>query len=121
MPTRAPHYLFEQFSRVDGGAPAFGIRPSFDNLSVFEMTSQFTYAPHQHEHYEVIVVDRGDYPCVLNGKTLRLRAGDILVVKPGDWHQDTIAPPLRYFCLAFRLDAAAGGRSTSLFVPDVAP
>jgi AraC-like DNA-binding protein len=110
----------EKFARV-GETPSFGVQPSFTGLSVSEATGDYLYHRHQHPHYEIIIVDRGPYVCDLNQARLSLRRGDVLVVKPGDWHQDLLTPPVRYFGLSLRLGASAEERSLPLFVEGVQP
>lgn len=67
---------------------------------------------HRHAEHEVIIADRGDYRSRLNGRPVALAAGEALVVKPGDWHEDLLQPGSAYHALWFRLP---GG----LFAADV--
>ena len=76
--------------------------PVFMGFSAIEIKKTYTYRRHQHNQYEVIIVDHGRYLCRLNDYPLRLKPGDLLIVKPGDWHEDTCRPPLKYFGFNFR-------------------
>lgn len=43
--------------------------------------------PHRHDQmYEVYFVARGESTAVVDGATIRLRAGDMLAVEPGEAH-----------------------------------
>ena len=95
-------------------------RPRLVDLVQVEPVGPFAWAEHRHDHHEVIVVERGTYRCRLNGVALRLGAGMVLAVAPGDRHQDQIAPPLQYLALGFAL-IDARGRPVSLLAPDAAP
>ncbi|MBU1735678.1 MAG: AraC family ligand binding domain-containing protein, partial [Verrucomicrobia bacterium] len=77
--------------------------PQFIGLNTIEIRSPYMYRPHQHHEYEVIIIDHGRYECRLNDDLLRLTSGNLLIVKPGDWHQDTCLPSLRYFGFCFKL------------------
>ena len=68
-----------------------------------EIRSPFMHSLHQHHEYEVIIIDHGRYECRLNDALLRLTFDNLLIVKPGDWHQDICRPSLRYFGFLFRL------------------
>ena len=73
------------------------------------MEGDYEYPRHQHTNYEVILVDRGPYRCELNGEQLTLVAGQVLVLKPGDWHQDHLRDGQRHYVLHFRLAGHAAG------------
>jgi AraC family transcriptional regulator of arabinose operon len=95
-------------------------RPRLAHLALVEPRAPFAWEEHRHDDHEVIVVERGTYRCRLNGADLRFGAGMLLAVKPGDRHQDFVAPSVRYLGLGFTL-ADARGRPTSLLDPAVAP
>lgn len=98
------------------------VRPVFDDFHLLRMEGDYEYPRHQHTNYEVILVDRGPYRCELNRAELKLADGQVLVIKPGDWHQDHLRDGQRHYVLHFRLlDAEAGRPVTPLFRDDVAP
>lgn len=78
--------------------------PEFYDLKLYEIKEKFTYAPHVHSYYEMIIVEEGEYTCRLNGKELRLGENEVLLVKPGDKHRDYCQPYLRFMGLAFKLN-----------------
>jgi AraC-like DNA-binding protein len=75
------------------------------------MQGDYEYPRHQHTNYEVILVDRGPYRCELNGAQLALASGQVLVIKPGDWHQDHLRDGQRHYVIHFRLLGAMPGES----------
>ena len=80
--------------RVNAGAvETVSIKPVFSNLYIVHARHQASYAPHQHFDYQIVLVEQGVYRCRLNQSTLRLRAGQVLIVKPGNWHEDACRPP----------------------------
>lgn len=44
------------------------------------------FADHAHSHYVFGIVREGERELVLNGKSLRIKRGDVLVFNPGDAH-----------------------------------
>jgi AraC-like DNA-binding protein len=107
----------QNYRRVAGAVG--GILPVFDGLSVVDVRAPYIYGRHQHLGFEIIAVDRSRYRCTLNGCEERLRPGEILIVKPGDWHQDFCTPPLRYITINCHLDHDAfGGNPPGLFAAD---
>jgi AraC-like DNA-binding protein len=81
-------------------------------ISLAEAASPGGWDRHRHAEHEIIIAERGDYRCMLNGQLLVLAAGEALVVKPGDWHEDLLQAGTVYHALWFRLP---GG----LFAPGV--
>ena len=106
------------------GARGLGLLyPVFTGLGIVDTRGKYVFYPHRHSGYEVILVDRGTYVCKLNDVELVLGADEIVVVKPGDWHEDYCEPPLRYFGVTFRFDDEGQGPVVmpSLFADGVRP
>lgn len=81
------------------------IVPIFTRFKVNEVRRTYEWARHRHaDDFEVIIVDHGAYLCRLNDQAMSLHPGEILIVKPGDWHADTCHPGLRYLSVEFHLD-----------------
>jgi AraC-like DNA-binding protein/mannose-6-phosphate isomerase-like protein (cupin superfamily) len=97
------------------------IRPIFTDFHRLEMHALHEYPRHRHANYEAILVERGPYLCELNGRELRLRAGEVLIIKPGDWHADHLRAGQRHFVLHFTLEASEGIRAPDLFTPGARP
>jgi AraC family transcriptional activator of pobA len=111
-----------RFRRPQLAGPVTRIRPVFEDFHLLRMDGDFEYPRHQHTNYEVILVDRGPYRCGLNGEELTLDGGQVLVIKPGDWHQDHLHDGQRHYVLHFRLvDPISGEPGTPLFRHDVPP
>ena len=110
---------FRRPQSVDSGTR---IRPVFEDFHLLGMEGNYEYPRHQHTNYEVILIERGPYRCELNGEQLTLVDGQVLVIKPGDWHQDHLRDGQRHYVLHFRLfSATPGAPATPLFRDDVSP
>ena len=110
----------DRFRRPQQAVAAVRLRPVFDDFHLLRMEGSYEYPRHQHTNYEVILVERGPYRCELNAAELVLRRGQVLVIKPGDWHQDHLRRGQRHHVLHFRLlGADAGARGIPLFRPGV--
>jgi AraC-like DNA-binding protein len=112
----------ERFRRPSATGPGVRIRPVFDDFHLLRMEADFEYPAHQHTNYELILVERGPYRCRLNKAELEVAEGQVLIVKPGDWHQDHLRRGQRHYVVHFRLAASTpGGEATALFAPGVVP
>ena len=110
----------DRFRRPQQAEAGVRLRPVFDDFHLLRMEGRYEYPRHQHTNYEVILVERGPYRCELNGAELVLARGQVLVIKPGDWHQDHLRDGQRHFVLHFRiLGAEPGKRGIALFRPAV--
>lgn len=112
----------QRFRRPQFADPGVRVRPVFDDFHLLRMEGSYEYPRHQHTNYEVILIDRGPYRCELNGEELALLSGQVLVVKPGDWHQDHLRDGQRHHVVHFRLGASAPGEpAIPLFRDGVKP
>jgi AraC-like DNA-binding protein len=112
----------DRFSRPQHPALGVRIRPVFDDFHLLWMDGDYEYPRHQHDNYEVIFIEKGPYLCEVNGVELSLSHGQILVIKPGDWHQDHLRDGQRHYVLHFRLvGAEAGAPATPVFNKVVLP
>lgn len=84
------------------------VRPVFDDFHLLRMEGAYEYPRHRHTNYEAILVEHGPYRCELNDGELTLVAGQVLVIKPGDWHSDHLRDQQRHYVLHFRLVGAPG-------------
>ena len=104
------------FSRPALTKRIFAAEPILASAGIAEPRRRYVYTRHQHDGYEVIYVDRGKYECLHNELRLSLPKDTILVIKPGDWHQDFLQPPLRYFTVKFHLaSTTASPQAAGLF------
>lgn len=53
-----------------------------------EIRHQATWPHHTHILYEILLIESGEYRCTLDGVSLRLVPGDILLIQPGQKHED---------------------------------
>jgi AraC-like DNA-binding protein len=64
------------------------VRPVLSFFNVVDVDGDYLFPRHQHFNYQLIFAVRGTYRCTLNDQPLTLKPRDILIVKPGDWHED---------------------------------
>lgn len=96
--------------------------PVFRSLEIFNARDYCTCPKHQHCEFEIIFVERGPYHYSLNAERSILGSGGILMVKPGDWHEDYYTPSLRFFDITFDLgDEYSGNPAFPIFADPVKP
>ena len=112
----------ERFRRPQSSEPGSRIRLVFEDFHRLKMKGTYEYPRHRHVNYEVILVECGPYWCELNGEQLRLGRGQVLVIKPGDWHQDHLRAGQRHFVLHFRVvESVQGDQAVPVFQNEVSP
>ena len=109
----------QRYHRVHARHRRVGVQPVFADFHRLVMNEDHEYPRHRHTGYEALLVERGPYLCELNEVKLRLGAGAVLIVKPGDWHADHLRAGQRHFVLHFTLEAAEGARVPQLFMAGV--
>jgi AraC-like DNA-binding protein len=110
----------EKVFRSTGEGRGRPIRPFFQDFHRLRMRGSQEYPLHQHSSYEVILVDQGPYTCLLNGVELTVSSQEMLVIKPGDWHQDHLQRGQQHYVLHFSLGDALAS-PVALFADGVAP
>ncbi len=114
--------LKTRFYRPKSLEVAVRVRPVFDDFHVLRMQGAYEYPRHTHSNYEIILVDRGPYHCELNGSELTLTQGEILLIKPGDWHQDHLRNGQKHYVIHFHLaEHNPIGLGATLFSPGIEP
>jgi AraC-like DNA-binding protein len=97
-------------------------QPTFTQFILNRMARPFVFGRHQHLEFEIILVVRGRYRCQLNDQLLEIDSNSVLVVQPGDWHEDYCDPPLEYAGLRFSFPRSAIlGEDLRFFKSDVTP
>jgi len=97
-------------------------RPVLSEFNIVSFRGDHLFPRHQHFNYQLIFAKQGAYHCTLNDAPLSLRPGDILVVKPGDWHEDYGRKSLRYHAVNFDLHGVGRGRGADIiFQANVTP
>lgn len=79
--------------------------------STVKVRRRHVFERHRHLDHEVIFVESGRYEGRLNAEPLRLGPRAVLLVKPGDWHEDRLEPKARYRTVSFSL---VGGGSRAI-------
>ena len=80
--------------------------PRFRDMRYIDNKDVYVYERHKHSHYEIIIAQSGVYQCFLNGKKLRMKEHDILVIKPGDTHFDNVRETARFTGVTFFIDCS---------------
>ncbi len=67
--------------------------PAVRFLAINRLTARgaLRYGEHRHHEYELILVERGTYRAEINGQRLSAAPGQLVVVQPGDLHDDDFA------------------------------
>lgn len=102
----------------DADAP-FPLQPRFILVSGVVVHGPAGFAPHPHPHYEVVCVASGRYDCRVDGARVRLDAGDVLVIRPGETHEEELIPPILYAVVHFSLGVRGRATSSDIFERDV--
>lgn len=73
---------------------------------------------HCHSDFEIIVIDEGRADFIVNGKSIVLLKGDVLLLNPYDMHfaaTPADAEIFSYYCIDFDIDFLNTGENTSFF------
>lgn len=106
-------YTKEYFRRLDSIGPLEEPRPFFIDFHKMTVNKSCLYPEHVHRQYEVIWVIDGPYFCLLNGLPLTVQEGEVLIIKPGDSHQDQLRKGQKHYVLHFRLNSELFSRETA--------
>ncbi len=95
----------------------------FDHLHIVDARTVTHMVPrHEHRDYEIILVTRGDYRCLINDVAVSVQPGDALVLKPGDHHADTCGVGVAFMALVLRVTPGSrAGRSENVFRKELEP
>ena len=81
-------------------------------LSYIGITSREAWevSAHVHDHFELCYIDEGEGWFALDGRLVRVSAGDVFVTKPGEVHQGAASGdrPYRLYYAGFRLNGMPG-------------
>ncbi len=117
----------EHFYRKQEDSTSLQIQPYFINFHRLSAERDFEYPRHQHIEYELIFIEKGPYFCRINDTDMVLQEEEILVIKPGDYHQDHLRKGQFHYVLHFSLgyqEQSYGGhamQSLPLFSDDIMP
>lgn len=107
-------YRKQRIPRAQAGGVGRRCLPRFLRSHRLHTDASGTYPAHRHADYELIVVLSGPYRCALDGSQLTVADGHLLLVKPGDLHQDHFRRGQDHHVLHLALERP-------LFVPDTRP
>jgi AraC-like DNA-binding protein len=111
----------DKYSRKEDGLATSRIRPRFLDFHKLSMNEAYEYPVHQHEQYEVIWIKKGPYRYSLNGEDYSLDDSSLIIIKPGDIHQDHLSKGQFHYVLHFSLrdDLLGDSNSPDLFVKGI--
>lgn len=107
-------YRKHRVMRHDGPELNKMIHPHFLNYHKMSVESDYEYPKHKHSTYEAIWIEQGPYFCLLNNEELTIDSGGLLIIKPGDTHQDHLKKGQSHYVVHFSMDQplfAASGRA----------
>ena len=76
----------------------------FLSIQFFKSKQDFTFRKHCHPAYEIIIPQNAGYKCLLNGQTLSVDTGELLLVQEGDWHQDILRDDTAFTVISFAIN-----------------
>ena len=122
MLEKTANFTKERYKRTRFSAN-LSIRPKFKRFQKRTTTESCNSPIHQHDNYELILVEKGGYRCRLNGKDIEIENNKILVFKPGDLHQEQSKVEQQHFLIEFRLASSPDieGAAYSLFEESSSP
>lgn len=95
--------VLQHFSRHDGDPAPPPFRVLFDRLHRVERKNGHWVGHHVHRHAELMLPIHGSYRTLVNRVQLEVPTGGLVLVAPGDRHEDICDKPLGYLSLKLRL------------------
>ena len=92
-------YIADEVFGVIRGPLSFAFR----TLDYVHSTRPYSYPPHRHETYELILPIEGRYKCVLEGCPMEIDPGGFVFSQPGEQHEDSYQPGSRFFALLYHI------------------
>lgn len=96
--------------RNEGQLHAGLVRPVFSRGERVRPREDFLFPLHQHHEFEIIFIIRGPYFYRHNNVSFQLPKNTVLILEPGDWHQDLCRPPLDYAAVLCTLCSRGDGK-----------
>lgn len=78
--------------------------PALDNICFFHSKTDFIYDSHIHDLYEIILPGDKAYSCMLNGSRLEMSRGCLIILQPGDRHQDILVEGEDFLVITFSVE-----------------
>jgi len=109
-PPGDPFIRLRSAFRKKGRLHAGLVRPVFSRCERVRPKQDFLFHLHQHHEFEIIFIIRGPYYYRHNHVSFRLPKNTVLILEPGDWHQDLCRPPLDYAAILCTLRSRGDGK-----------
>jgi AraC-like DNA-binding protein len=114
-----PGKFFESIARPPLARPALPFRVEFGHLHVVDAhATTHLVDTHTHPHYEIILVERGIYRCLINDQEVGAGPGGVILLKPGDRHGDRCRQPMAIMALALRVSPGPNPKSSANLLAD---
>jgi AraC-like DNA-binding protein len=99
------------------------IRVAFRDFHSLSLEGYYEYPAHTHSDYEVILIITGPYRCTINGIEIEANDGELVIIQPGDRHQDHLREGQLHYVLHFNLldEYGTGVSLPKLFDPALHP
>ena len=81
------------------------IKISFSDSNRTESKKNGVYKKHTHITYEAIIIEHGIYKCALNDVSLKLNEYDMLIIQPGQTHEDFLQKGTIWYTFHFNIIA----------------
>ena len=112
----------ERFFRDAEGPNALKIIPLLEDFHHLTMSGDYEYPVHFHAEYELIIVETGPYRCRLNDEELTVLDAQLLLIQPGDRHQDHLKSGQYHHVVHFQVLNGLGHKwKDRLFKPSASP
>lgn len=79
------------------------IKPHFIDYHTMTVHKDYVYPSHKHSEYELILVVQGPYYCSLNSENISVENDKVIIIKPGDNHQDYLKAGQHHVVLHFSM------------------
>lgn len=92
---------YGSYNQIQERDESVNIRFIDSNRTIAEEDS--IYPKHTHFNYEIIFVENGIYKCELDKKQLKLEPFEMLLIQPGQRHEDILSKGVIWYSFHFRL------------------
>lgn len=113
--------FFRHLPRPIGAAAAPPFRVRFETIDLVDARQGHHVSPHLHGHYEIFVIDAGEYRCAINEAVVTAMPGQVLVVKAGDQHTDFCTEAVRLRVLRLRVEPGPEAKRSAALFAEVLP
>ena len=82
------------------------IQVNFIDSNRTEAQNKAIYKKHTHIYYEMIVAEKGVYQSAVNDTMLKMNEGDVILIQPGQTHEDFLQKGTIWYTFHFYLNCA---------------